>query len=356
MTTTIDRADLLQALQTLKPALASRVVVPILSTLYVSPREGVLRATDIDLEITAPAEFGDTCDPFCIDAGRLADAVKTLPPGPVKLGGDDSHGFVSSGRSRFKVPCLPVEDWPQVNVLVQMHDCDGNALADALEAVAHAACTEETRYYLNGAYIDTTTDPASIVATDGHRLHLVSLDSLPDDLPPVIVPSRVLPGLCAILRHDNARVGWSDAYIVAQSDAGRVRAKVIEGTYPDYSRVVPDGDKTTAKITAAPAAFATVATQAMAALKTGTSRGMAIEIDDGVAKVTAETPDSALTTEISDASTTGAMRFGVNAEYLARAADAFDGQDAITVLLSDSQAPMLIETDSRKYVLMPMRV
>ena len=254
-TITIERAALLPALAMAKKAVQSRNTIPILANLMIEVDNGRLTLTgsDLDVEITTTiACAGAKKLAVTLPAGILHDAVRKLPDGAeiaITIDGGNARGV--AGRALFTMPILPASDFPHISAGDLPHGfaLAGPVLARILGTVAFAVSSEETRYYLNGIYLHAADDKLKAVATDGHRLSMLALD-LPDGatgMPGVIVPRRTVDLLKDFAGDkDKVQVALSVSRIrfaiAGEDGAERVSmtSKLIDGTFPDYTRVVPE--------------------------------------------------------------------------------------------------------------------
>lgn len=347
MTLTIQRADLARTLAAVCKVTESRNTVPILANVLLSATAGTLTVTGTDLDIQYSAvsacegELNTT-----VDAKRLSDIARRLSGDVVTLTLDGDKLTVKSGRSRFTLPTLPVEDFPSL---------EGGApevefkvdLASLVAPVKFAISTEETRYYLNGIYLHATKDGLRAVATDGHRLAYNTVASV-GDIPSVIIPRKTV-GLIPTgeidvsLSPNKIRFATADTIIVS---------KLVDGTFPSYERVIPhNNDRTLTverrELTQAVARVSSVATERGKAAKLSiTANNIAIDIrsDDGTAHedIPAEYdgPD---------------MEIGFNSQYLGDVLGSVSG-DHVTVKLSESGSPGVFTGDCDVLALcMPMR-
>lgn len=385
MKVTIERAALLKSLNHIQSVVERRNTIPILSNVLVQcdPEAGAgglkLTATDLDLEIveTAPADIsrgGAVTAP----AHMMYDIVRKLPDGAQieiesgpeaeKTGG---RLAVRAGRSRFDVAALPAGDFPDLTAGETTHRFAVGAgeLRMLIEKTRFAISTEETRYYLNGIYLhECGQDGADgsgarllrAVATDGHRLAQVQFP-LPEGaagMPGVIVPRKTVLELHKLVEdEENAvDVALSRSGIRFSFGAAVMTSKLIDGTFPDYERVIPKGNDKTMEVESR--LFA----QAVDRVSTiSGEKGRAVKLGIAGDRVTlsVNSPDSGSATEELAAGYDGeALDIGFNARYLLDIAGQVRDAKA-RFAFADSGSPAIVrdsEDDSALYVLMPMRV
>lgn len=252
---TIERGALLPALAAVNRAVEKRNTIPILGNVLLKVEDGHLcvTGTNLDIEVQAVAKQEGLPDiaPFTVPSGLLHDAIRKFPDGSmVEFEGDQTHVNIKSGRSRFRLQVLPASDFPEMAVDDFTHEFSiaGSTLARVLATVGFAISTEETRYYLNGVFMHRDGEQLAFVATDGHRLALMKLEAPAgsDGIPGIIIPRRTV----ALLQHfaegdEEIVLKLSDRKMrLVLPDGTAITSKLIDGTYPDYQRVIPvDNDK-----------------------------------------------------------------------------------------------------------------
>ncbi|MFN3468785.1 MAG: DNA polymerase III subunit beta [Novosphingobium sp.] len=375
MKATIERATLLRCLSHVQSVVERRNTIPILSNVLIeaSPDSTVrLMATDLDLQIveTMPAKRVETPGAITVSAHLLFDIARKLPDGSeVSLETTDNRMIVKANRSRFQLPTLPRDDFPVIveGDLPTSFEIPARTLAELIDRTRFAISTEETRYYLNGIFLHVSDEAQPVLkaaATDGHRLARFTIPR-PDGaegMPDVIVPRKCVGELRKLLED------VLDSAVLVDLSASKVRftlggengvvltSKLIDGTFPDYSRVIPTANDKLLKLD--PRAFyegvdrvATIATEKTRAVK------MALETDRVTLSVTS--PDNGTAAEELPASYGAAgFEIGFNAGYLKDILSQIDG-DSVELHLADAGAPTLIRKDDKSpalYVLMPMRV
>jgi len=372
MKATIERATLLRCLSHVQSVVERRNTIPILSNVLIEASgQGALRimATDLDLQVveTIGAVSVEQPGAITVSAHLLFDIARKLPEGSqVSLDAADNRMAVKAGRSRFQLPTLPRDDFPMIaeGELPTSFEVPAATLAQLIDRTRFAISTEETRYYLNGIFLHVAEDQLKAAATDGHRLARFTL-ACPDGaqgMPDVIVPRKCVAELRKLLEEA------LDTNVLVDLSASKIRftlggehgvvltSKLIDGTFPDYNRVIPTGNDKLLKID--PRSFfegvdrvATIATEKTRAVK------MALETDRVTLSVTS--PDNGTAAEEVPAQY-GADGFeiGFNANYLKDILGQMEG-DTVELHLADAGAPTLIRQDEKSpalYVLMPMRV
>ena len=374
MKATIERATLLRCLSHVQSVVERRNTIPILSNVLIDAGDGgtvKVMATDLDLQVveTMSAASVETPGAITVSAHLLFDIARKLPDGSqVSLETAENRMEIKAGRSRFKLPTLPRDDFPVIveGDLPTSFELPAATLAELIDRTRFAISTEETRYYLNGIFLHVTDEDAPVLkaaATDGHRLARFTL-ARPDGaegMPDVIVPRKAVGELRKLLEEaeGNVQIDLSASKIrfTLGGEGGVVlTSKLIDGTFPDYSRVIPTGNDKLLKVD--PKLFfsgvdrvATIATEKTRAVKMG------LDADKVTLSVTS--PDNGNAAEELAASySSEGLEIGFNANYLKDILGQFD-TDEVELHLADAGAPTLIRENEQSpalYVLMPMRV
>ena len=375
MKATIERATLLKGLSHVQSVVERRNTIPILSNVLLeATAEGALRmmATDLDLQINeSVAAAVDTPGSTTVSAHTLFDIARKLPEGSqVSLTAAEGRMAIVAGRARFSLGTLPRDDFPVIaeGELPTQFELPAETLKQIIDKTRFAISTEETRYYLNGIFLHVADDAGSggaqpvlkAAATDGHRLARVTMPR-PDGaeaMPDVIVPRKCIGELRKLLDEVDGSVGVSLSSTKIRFDLGSaiLTSKLIDGTFPDYSRVIPTGNDKILKID--PRSFeegvdrvSTIATEKTRAVK------MALDRDKITLSVTSPENGTAAE-EVPGDYTASGFEIGFNSRYLLDILGQIDG-DMVEVHLADAAAPTLIRENDKApalYVLMPMRV
>lgn len=372
MKLTIERAALLRSLNHVQSVVERRNTIPILSNVHFNAENGqlALTATDMDLAIVesvdAASENGGTTT---APAHTLYDIVRKLPEGAqieLDATGDNDQLILKSGRSRFTLQTLPTADFPQMTDgdLPTVFTLPADELRMLIDRTRFAISTEETRYYLNGIYFhkaDADGIPVlRVVATDGHRLARVEMP-LPngaDGMPGIIVPRKAVSELRKLIdeTEDDVEVALSDTKIRFTFGSVVLTSKLIDGTFPDYDRVIPDGNDKTLEVDCDDFA---AAVDRVATISTEKSRAIKLSVDSGNIVLSASSPESGTASEEIEVDySQGPIEIGFNARYLLDIAQQIEGANAQFVM-ADSASPTIVrDTDdpTSLYVLMPMRV
>lgn len=372
MKISIERGELLKALSQAQSVVERRNTIPILANVLIEAAgsDVTFRATDLDIEVVdkAPAQV-ERAGATTVSAVMLHEIVRKLPDGAlVTLADDGASGrlTVDAGRSNFSLATLPREDFPVM--ASSEYESNFSAKAPVLRRLfdksKFAISTEETRYYLNGVYMHVATGENGqvlrCVATDGHRLARIDAD-LPDgaeNMPGVIVPRKTVGELRKLLDDDEATiaVSVSETKVRFATPGITLTSKVIDGTFPDYTRVIPQGN--TRKMEVDAAEFAK-AVDRVATVSSERSRAVKLVIEDDLLTLSVNAPDSGAAEEqLNVAYGDERLEIGFNAKYLLEIAGQVDRENAVFMFNSSGDPTLMREgsDDSAIYVVMPMRV
>ncbi|NNM71681.1 DNA polymerase III subunit beta [Enterovirga aerilata] len=377
MKVTVERAALLKALGHVHRVVERRNTIPILSNVLLRGSDGGLRlkATDLDMEVTEEvaaevAQAGATTVP----AHVIYDIVRKLPEGAqvsLETAGDSGQMQLRSGRSRFMLQALPEGDFPDL-AAGEMPTSFALPAADLkrlIDKTQFAISTEETRYYLNGIYLHTVEGEDGTmlraVATDGHRLARIELPAPAGagGMPGIIVPRKAVAEIQKLIddTSEDVKVELSQAKIrlTFGGDGGGgvvLTSKLIDGTFPDYQRVIPTGNDKL--LTVERGDFAR-AVDRVSTISSERGRAVKLALNDGRMTLSVNNPDSGNAVEELDVDYEAPpLDVGFNARYLLDITSQLDGDTAL-FKLADPGSPTVIqdrEGAPTLYVLMPMRV
>jgi len=370
MKATIERATLLKSLSHVQSVVERRNTIPILSNVLLEAQEGGgirLMATDLDLQINEVVEANvDQAGATTVSAHTLFDIVRKLPEGSqVELSAAEGKMQVNAGRARFNLATLPRDDFPVIaeGDLPTKFELPAATLREIIDKTRFAIATEETRYYLMGIFLHVSDEAQPLLkaaATDGHRLARVTV-SRPagaEGMPDVIVPRKCVAELRKLLEEveGTVQISLSESKVRFGLGAAVLTSKLIDGTFPDYSRVIPTANDKLLKID--PRSFeegvdrvATIASEKTRAVK------MALDRDKVTLSVTSPENGTAAEEVPGDYNADG-FEIGFNARYLLDILNQMEG-DMVEVHLADAAAPTLLRENDKAsalYVLMPMRV
>lgn len=372
MELTIDRSVLLKALSHVQSVVERRGTIPILSNVKLEAAGGKLFLTATDMDITimdSAAAKASEEGAMTVPAHMLYEIVRKLSDGSevsISKKAKDAKVTLKAGKSRFTLSSLPVDDFPVISdddlqhqFTITVDECKA-----LLDKTRFAISTEETRYYLNGVYFHAASDSGAAVlravSTDGHRLARVQV-GLPDGasgMPGVIVPRKTINELVKLLEEGgrDVQISLSDTKIKFVCGSATLISKLIDGTFPDYDRVIPTGNDKIMEVEGKAFAQAIDRVSVIASEK---SRGIKLHLQEGnisLSATSAEQGSADETLEVKYSADT--VDVGFNARYLMDVLGQIES-DTVQFIFADSQSPALIRDPAdlgALYVVMPMRV
>ncbi len=374
MRVTIERSAFLKALNHVQSVVERRNTIPILSNVLVQSDKDKVRltATDLDIEIveTVAAETARN-GAATVPAHMLYDIVRKLPDGAqleLEQGPDAGRVNIKAGRSRFQLQALPPEDFPDLSSgeLGNSFTVSSGELRRLIEKTRFAISTEETRYYLNGIYLHQAKDHVSgaamlrAVATDGHRLaqSQVALPEGAAGMPGIIVPRKTVLEVVKLVEGDDTEVHVSLSSSKIRFAAGNLvlTSKLIDGTFPDYERVIPRNHDKTLEVDAK--SFSD-AVDRVSTISLEKSRAVKLMLAEGRMTLVVNNPDSgSAEEEVAVEYNKDPLEIGFNSRYLLDVAGQITAE-SMRFELQDAGSPTVVrdpKDEQSLYVLMPMRV
>ncbi len=370
MRVTIERSAFLRALNHVQSIVERRNTIPILSNVLIQAAGTNLRltATDLDIEIVETVTALVAKDGAAtVPAHILYDIVRKLPEGAqleLDQGPDSTRVSIFAGKSRFALQALPPEDFPDLasGEMTNNFSLPAADLKGLIEKTRFAISTEETRYYLNGIYLHEVKAGGLLraVATDGHRLAQaqVSLPEGASGMPGIIVPRKTVLDVAKLLESedDDVQVALSSSKIRFTIGNLILTSKLIDGTFPDYERVIPRHND---KLLDVDAKSFSSAVDRVSTISMEKGRAVKLNIAPGKLTLTVNNPDSGSAEEelVVDYNS-DPIDIGFNARYLLDVAAQVKSEN-LHFLLADAGSPTIVrdpKDEQALYVLMPMRV
>lgn len=371
---TIERSLLLRALSHVQSVVEKRNTIPILSNvkLVAENNQLALTATDMDIAITekVAADVSES-GALTVPAHTFYDIIRKLPDGAqVELSGDsDDSGRLNiiAANCKFALPCLPVAEFPVMDAGDLPHNFEVTPaeLIALIDKTRFAISTEETRYYLNGIFLHATdaegNNVLKSVATDGHRLGCIQVDAPAgaDKIPGVIIPRKTVLEVRKLLDgvEENVKVSLSENKVAFNiSDDAILLSKLIDGTFPDYEKVIPQFNKNLLKVdrTALSQAVDRVST-----ISSERSRAVKITLSSNLLTLSATNEDSGTAKEEIEVEYDGKdIEIGFNSRYLLEILAGLEDSKA-EFAFADGAAPAVVKdpaTEGALFVIMPMRI
>lgn len=359
------RETLLKPVQAVMGVVERRQTMPILSNVLLTAEGGELRVTGTDLEVElvsgialAAKQDGEVTVP----GRKLLDILKALPDDAmIEVSQDKDRLVIRSGKSRFTLSTLPATEFPVIEDInaQKRFDLPQSVFKTLLDRTAFSMAQQDVRYYLNGLLLELRGDTLRGVATDGHRLALYDVEvATGDSRLQVIVPRKGVLELQRLLGDgDNAvTVEIGSNHVRVEIDRLRFTSKLIDGRFPEYERVIPQGGD---KELVADRQMLKEALARTAILSNEKYRGIRLTLAPGTLSLQAHNPEQEEAEEELELDYNGGeLEIGFNVTYLMDALGAVHGEN-VKLGLSDSNSSCLIEepgNPSAQYVVMPMRL
>ena len=362
MQLTLEQSALKSLLSKLIGAVEKRNTIPSLANVALITDGDMLtgKATDLDIEVTGTSPATVTVQgSTTVSAAMLSAIVAKMPAGSlVSMSMADGMLTVKAGRSKYELQTLPIEDFPLMATSEYSHTFTSQAhdLARLFNLTKGAMSTEETRYYLQGVYIHPSQDGNIVaVATDGHRL---AKATMPNDVsfPGVIVPRKTVGELVKMLDLGDVVVSVSETKIKFDMGSTVIVSKVIDGTFPDYQRIIPT--KNTNVLTASASEMKSAADR-VATVADDRSRAVKIAVDGNSAVLSTRGNVGAAEEEVAVSYSGPPLTLGFNSKYLAEVLAQCSGQEVTLHCGASVDDPVLIkpsDDDGVMFLVMGMRV
>lgn len=358
---TIEKNDLLQSLNKIASVVERKNTIPILSHVcIVADSQGVtFKATDLDIEITNRATAKvESIGATTVNAALFLQIVAKLPNGSlVSVSLSDDIVTLKAGRSKFELSTLRIDDFPNFsesgyNSQFTTQSLEVKRLIDLSKG---AVSTEETRYYLNGIYLHSSEGTLRAVATDGHRMAVVD-SPIETTMEGVIVPRKTVAVMDKLLTDGECKISASQTKILFEIGDTVIASKVIDGTFPDYTRVVPQGLD---RVLKANAKEFKAASDRVAVVADGKDRQVLLNITSDSLNLSVRGESVNGAQEDIDVTFDGdPITIGFNAKYIAEVLTLCSGSD-VKIELSGAGNPIKVtSSDDEKafFIVMPMRV
>ena len=364
----VRKNDLLRELQLFQGIVERKNTIPILANVLLEAKDGELKFLATDLEVALRSRCDATVTKpgaLTLPAKKLYEIVKSLPDTDIRIAEDKSGVKVAADRFDSRIQTLPKDDFPTLpdggaNPTASLQ---GSALKEMVAKTQFAITGEDTRYFLNGAQFVLRGDSMSLVATDGHRLALVTVKRDGDaDAPEVkaILPRKTLGELGRLLTEGDTAVSYErgENHLFFEVGGRKLISRMIDGQFPAYERVIPKGND---KHIEFERERLTNAVKRVALMSNERSRAVKFQIDKGKVDVTSSSPELGEAHETLPVDYDGtSLQICFNAQYVLDFL-AVVATDVVALELKDevSQAvmtPVGAEGYDYTYVIMPMRV
>ncbi len=371
MKLSISRETLFKNLKYAQAVVEKRTSIAILSNvkLVAADNQLTMTATDNDIAIQGKCEaFVDDNGATTVNAQKFFEIVSKIPEGVmvnIELTDNGNRMAITAGKAKFSLACLSAEAFPDMSTVDggTSFTMSGNELKRLLSKSVFAASTDDTRAYLNGIYlhIANTDDGQNLraVATDGHRLAQVD-NTVPEgaaDMPSVILPRKTV-GELRKLAEGEEQISLTITEKKIQAEAGDLvfTSKVVDGTFPDYDRVIPKDNNANMDVSRR---SLMAAVDRVAILSHEKSRSVRFALSNDNLLITANNPDQEnAAEELKVNYGSDGLEIGFNARYVADIGQQAEGDD-LQFCFKDGASPVIVTdpTDNAAlFVVMPMRI
>lgn len=366
MQLSVQRKDILPALQKIIGVVERRQTMPILANILLDASNDrlVITGTDLELELVTecPAVITQP-GTAAIPARKLLDICRGLPDdAEITLTQAQSQTRLQSGRSRFTLATLSAQDWPHLDEVEEGQHLavPENTLKGLFNRTHFAMAHQDVRYYLNGLLLVLRPNRIRCVATDGHRLALseatVELDI--EQATQAIVPRKAITELIRLFDNSDAQISLvlSNRHLRIQLPGLRFTTKLIDGRFPDYERVIPSDVERHMQADREPVRQALTRT---AILSNEKFSGVRLALAENMLRLQAQNVEhEEAEDEIAVDYASEPMEIGFNVNYLLEALGAMDGDQFELSLSGPDSSGLLQSTTDRQtqYVVMPMRL
>jgi len=343
-----------------------KATIPILSYIRMEARQGmvVLTGTDLDVSVRVRCEAEVKEEgTVCISARKLFDIVRALSDGPVVMAGTEDRITLMSGRSRFRLAGLPVENFPDVPEVPSRGGVElpVSEVQTAIRRVIFATTMEEARYTLSGVNMEWGEGRVRMVATDGHRLALCEWDAPGGDKKrSVLIPRKAMRELGRIMEHADGHMlefHCDENHVYVRVGQRELVSRLLTGQFPNYELVIP---KEAARRVVVSAPVWREALRRVALLSDERSHAVRLQFSSGNMVLTARRveDDEEAAEEVLVAYEGEPLEIAFNSEYLADFLDVVEGD--VEVGMTDAQSPAKLtpigDEMTYVYVVMPMRL
>ncbi len=368
----VTKPNIFRTLSHLQSIVSKKNTLPILSNILIEAENNTLTLSSTDMDISIKETI--SCDVIdkgstTLNAQIMFDIIKKLPDNSEIefISNDGKILTIRSNVSKFSLSCLPKDEFP----IIETHSTDGKKLTvnsqtifNLINKTKFAISNEETRYFLNGLYFNIfSTENSSnltFVGTDGHRLATSSsiLKSSTNEVPGVIIPKKTIIELSKLLseNNDDIEIDISTNKIIFYIDKLILISKLIDGNFPDYTKVIPKDNKNNLlvdrqSLLSAVDRVSTIANEKAPSIK--------FKLLKNLINLSSINNENSTATEDIQANYEGnQIEIGFNSRYIMDILDNVEGKE-VKISFKDNSSPIIIQeklSSENIYVLMPMRV
>lgn len=361
-----NRDELLKPLQQIVSVVERRQTLPILANVLIAVKDKALTltATDLEVELKTHTQVDAKGEAeFTLPARKMMDICKALPDGAaINMDIDGDKAVLRSGRGRYTLGMLPAQDYPSIEPAKasETFTLQSGVMKRLIDKTQFAMAQQDVRYYLNGLLLEIRADRVRAVATDGHRLALcdAAFDGATGTDIQVILPRKAVIELGRLLGEADVDAAFeiSNSHLRVNMGESSFTTKLIDGRFPDYERVMPNGEASIMLADKDPLKQALART---AILSNEKYRGLRFRLSDGLLHLQAHNPEQDEAEEEIEVDYQGPeMTIGFNVGYLLDVLGVLDGDDVQVAVIDSNSSSLITQKDSTecRYVVMPMRL
>ncbi len=365
----ITRESLLEPLLAVNGVVEKRQTLPVLSNvlLQISEQSIIFTGTDLEIQLTASTSdfklLSDESGEITLPARKLTDICKNFSEGSlITISIERERAVIRSGKSRFTLTTLPAQDFPLMESIKSVTELTvtKKALKSLLEKTQFCMANQDVRYYLNGLLIETKDNLLTAVATDGHRLAKTSVTlDYTNQEQQIIIPRKGIQELFRLLddSDETCKLNFNNNFAQISLNNVSFFAKLIDGRFPDYNRVIPQESETIMSVNREVLKQSLVRTSVLSNEK---YRGIRLNLTKDKLSLSINNPEQEEAEEELDVSfnVDEPLEIGFNVSYLIDALNAIHSEDVDIHLLDQNSSCLIMSKDDSetKYVVMPMRL
>ncbi|MCP3678724.1 MAG: DNA polymerase III subunit beta [Deltaproteobacteria bacterium] len=366
MECTVERGKLLKVLQRVQGIVEKRNTMPILSNIFLEAKSGNIEVSATDLEIF----LKDSCDAsvgeegaITVNARKVFEIVKEMTDEDLSISvGEGGRVDIRGGNALFKIVGLPVDEFPSFPVIEEAHltRIAPEHLLEMVEKTYFAASTDETRYNINGVFLERVDGTLKMTATDGHRLALIEKEN--EDLPSlsggVILPRKGVAELRKLFeeREGSFQLGFTKTYCIVKRDNTVLVVRLIDGDFPDYRQVLPVGND---NILVADRKALLSSLKRVSILSSERVKGVRFALSNEQLDLSSSSPEIGEANEAIPVEYQGEdVEIGFNARYIIDVLEVIDTEKIRIEVKGQLDSGIItpMESGGYTYVIMPMRI
>jgi len=359
----IDKTDLQNLLKKAISATEKKSALPILSNFLLEAKEDKLTVQGTDLEVHVSVSVFAKVEKegvACVNAKKITDISRLLPSNEVYLKLEGNNLKIKSGRTKYNLPVSPAEDFPTMYPFPEDNAfiISGENLQKSISKTIYATSKEESRFALQGVLFKSLDGTIDVVATDGHRLALYTIDRTGTGDINIIVPQKALNELKKLLTGlEDVEVAATDQYVFFRTKEWILMSRLLEGAFPDYSQVIPE--QFSREITVDKKEFLDAVKRVSAVIE-GDTKPLKLTLKENTLELKSASPEyGEAVDEINVDYQDEEFSIGFNAKYIIEAVDVVD-TDKVIIKFTNPNAQTLFvpseETDRYKAIVMPMEI